>query len=329
MLEGKNLILATKPFAVENPGRSRLELLLTILLLAGWHALFWVLPLAGQIVLCPLLGLTIVRLFVLYHDYLHKAILKNDPWANYFFTFFGLSILVPPSIWKRSHDYHHKHNSKLYSSSIGSYPIVTREKFESSSKSEQRIYLFIRHPLTIMFGYIFTFLYGMSIRSLTRNPKLHYDSLFAIILHFSIAFAFFYFGGWAALFLGWIIPNMIAGAIGSYLFYAQHNFPNVSFADKDGWTYVKASMDSSSYMKMNPVMCWFTANIGYHHIHHLNARIPFYRLPEAFESLKELQKAKVTSLSPMEIYRCLQLKVYDPDRQRMLTTKELRREKAA
>ncbi len=76
------------------------------------------------------------------------------------------------------------------------------------------------------------------------------------------------------------------------LFYAQHNFPSVCFADKAGWTYAKAAIESSSYMVTNRLMAWFTANIGYHHIHHLNARIPFYRLPQVSREIPRFAIAK-------------------------------------
>jgi omega-6 fatty acid desaturase (delta-12 desaturase) len=124
--------------------------------------------------------------------------------------------------------------------------------------------------------------------------------------------------GWPALFLTVIIPHFIASAIGSYLFYAQHNFPGVTFSDNAGWTYEKAALESSSFMQMGPLMRWFTANIGYHHIHHLNARIPFYRLPEVTAGIPELQDPKTTSLHPAEIIRCLRLKVWDVEAQQMV-----------
>jgi omega-6 fatty acid desaturase (delta-12 desaturase) len=124
--------------------------------------------------------------------------------------------------------------------------------------------------------------------------------------------------GWQALLLTQIIPHFIACAVGSYMFYAQHNFPDVSFNDAAGWTYEKAAMESSSFMRTNRIMAWFTGNIGYHHIHHLNARIPFYRLPEVLKKIPELQTPKTTSLNPMEIIRCLRLKVWDVESQRMV-----------
>jgi omega-6 fatty acid desaturase (delta-12 desaturase) len=70
-------------------------------------------------------------------------------------------------------------------------------------------------------------------------------------------------------------------------------------------------------------MAWFTANIGYHHIHHLNARIPFYRLPEVMDHIPELQKPKTTSLRPVDIARCFALKVWDVQSQTMVDPRAL------
>jgi omega-6 fatty acid desaturase (delta-12 desaturase) len=148
----------------------------------------------------------------------------------------------------------------------------------------------------------------------------HYDCLIAFVLHILLGVVITWWFGWTALFLTLVIPHFIGCAIGSYLFYAQHNFPSVSFNDNAGWTYDKAAMESSSFMKTGRIMAWFSANIGYH-IHHLNARIPFYRLPEAVAGIPELQKPRTTSLHPMEIIRCLRLKVWDVEAQRMVSTR--------
>jgi len=127
------------------------------------------------------------------------------------------------------------------------------------------------------------------------------------------------------LFLGWetwlfciFIPFFIASCIGAYLFYAQHNFPAVRFSCNDEWKYELAAMESSSYIPMHPIFAWFFANIGYHHIHHLNSRIPFYRLPEAMKHIPELQKARTTYLSFKDIKDCLKLKVWDQDSKQMV-----------
>jgi omega-6 fatty acid desaturase (delta-12 desaturase) len=151
-----------------------------------------------------------------------------------------------------------------------------------------------------------------------KKPREHYDCLIAFVAHLVIAVAIVSLFGWVGLLLTLLIPYFIADAVGTYLFYAQHNFPSVSFNDNAGWTYEKAAMESSSFMKTGPIWAWFTANIGYHHIHHLNARIPFYRLPEAVNAIPELKNPKATSLHPMDIIRCLRLKVWDVESQQMV-----------
>lgn len=324
MLAGKQLILATKAFAKEDRSRSWRELIITFLLLAVLLAFTFFVPytiakLAGSV----LAGLVMVRAFIIYHDYLHHTILYKSPAANIIMTIFGLYILAPKNIWKRSHDHHHKHNSKLFSASIGSYPVATKEKFLSMSSGERRAYLAVRHPLTIAFGYLSMFVVGMCIASFISSPRRHFDSLVALVLHVAASVAVCWFFGWQAWFFCIALPFTIACAIGAYLFYAQHNFPGVSFYSNKDWAYEKAALESSSYMVMGPVMNWFTGNIGYHHIHHLNARIPFYRLPEAMSNIVELQTAKTTSLSPTDIIACLKLKVWDRQQNEMVGIKGL------
>lgn len=319
MLQGKQLILATKPFAKENRAKSWFYTISTLVLLIA--ALFgtvynfhWSLKIASSI----LAGLVIVRLFVIYHDHQHKAILDKSPLATFIFTLFGFYVLAPTGIWSASHDYHHKNNCKLFSASIGSYPIYTKHKFDNLSAGEKRHYLFIRHPLTILFGYIFTFMYGMCIKSMINRFSKNIDSLVGLILHISYQVTVFYFLGWQTWILMCAIPHFISGAMGSYLFYAQHNFPTVTFVGNEEWTYEGAALDSSSFMKLNQAMHWFTANIGYHHIHHMNSRIPFYRLPEVWDALPEMRTAKTTSLKIKDIWACLKLKVWDFDNKKMV-----------
>jgi acyl-lipid omega-6 desaturase (Delta-12 desaturase) len=325
VLQGKDLILATRPFAVEIRRKSWTYTLSTLFLLAvSFTALFLVQNLWIRIPISILTGLIIVRMFVIYHDHQHHTILHKSKTAEIMMTIFGILILAPTSIWRRSHDYHHKHNSKLFSASIGSYPIVTKKKFLSMPWKERFMYLFTRHPLTIMFGYLTMFIIGMCINSFTSNPKKHLDSLIALVLHIILTVVIIVYFGWIAWLLGIVVPMLIACAIGSYLFYAQHNFPGVTFSDNVDWNYETAALESSSYMAMNPIMRWFTANIGYHHIHHLNAKIPFYRLPEVMDHFKELQGAKQTSLKPGDIIACFRLKVWDPERNQMVGLRAIR-----
>jgi len=264
-------------------------------------------------------------MFVIYHDQQHHAILARSRLAEVLMKVFGIYALSASSIWRSSHNHHHNHNSKLRGSNIGSFPIMTTNGFMRSKPSAQREYLGIRHPLTILFGYLTMFLFAMCVQPFMKDPKRHLDCLIALVVHVAIGVTLFVNWGWQAVLLTQTLPHFITYALGSYLFYAQHNFPGVLFHEKDGWTYEKAALESSSFMRTGPIMRYFTANIGYHHIHHLNAKIPFYRLPEVMRDFPELRSAVTTSLSPMNIIRCLRLKVWDVDAQRMVSLREMTR----
>jgi len=264
-----------------------------------------------------------MRVFVIYHDQQHYAILSKSKLAEGLMKIFGILALTPSSVWRSSHNHHHKHNSKLRGSDIGSFPIMTKDQFVQSGRGRRFSYLFVRHPVTILFGYVFMFLFGMCLNPFLNHPTRHFDCLVSLLVHGAIAAALLYFGGWPALLLTLVIPFFITYAVATYFFYAQHNFPGVSYDVQGGWTYEKAAMESSSFMRTGPVMSWFTGNISYHHIHHLNARIPFYRLPEVIRATPELQNPKSTSLNPLDVLRCLRLKVWDVEEQQMIGVRGL------
>ncbi len=330
MRTGKELILATKEFAHEIRWKSWWHTLSTaILLIASVTGTMWFDNIWARIACSIAAALLLSRFFIIFHDYQHHTILHRSKIANAIFTVFGIYMVTPPSIWKRSHDHHHQNNSKLFSASIGSYPIMTKSKYLEASRPERVQYLITRHPLTMVLSYFTMFLYGMCLQSFLASPRRHWDSLMTLLLHVGIAATLFVVYGWDTWFLTFFLPFFLSHMFGAYLFYAQHNFPGVTFRTNKEWNYAQAALESSSYMKMNPFWQWVTANIGFHHIHHLNARIPFYRLPEAMKAMPELQQATVTTLNPSDMIACLRLKAWDPVTNRMVTMKELKVERRA
>jgi acyl-lipid omega-6 desaturase (Delta-12 desaturase) len=325
MRTGKELIAASKEFTSENRVRSWVEVAITVSLVIPVFATLFIpeIPLfvrAGLSVICSLLY---VRLFVIYHDYQHNAILQRSPVATLIMKAIGIYLLAPQNIWKRSHDYHHNNNSKLTISGIGSYPTISKARYLTLTRRERLIYLVNRHPLTVILGYFTLFIYWLNLKSFIQSPKKHLDSLLSLFLHFSAAFLIWHYLGVTAFFVAWFTPFFIAFATGSYLFYCQHNFPGAQFRENHDWKYDHAALASTSFMEMNFVMRWFTGNIGFHHVHHLNSRIPFYRLPEVMKKMPELQKVATTSWNPLEVLRCFRLKLWDPERSKMITLREL------
>lgn len=324
MRTGKELIEASKQYSGEDRYRSWFEITVTLILgsLTFAAIFFENIPLAGRVFLTFTCSLFYVRLFVIYHDYQHNAILQGSRLASVLMKAIGIYLLAPQTIWKRSHDYHHNNNSKLTISGIGSYPTICVNRYAGLSSKDKFVYLMNRHPLTVIFGYFTLFIYWLNLKSFVQSPAKHLDSLLALALHISAGTAIWMNLGQTTFFLAWFTPFFLAFGIGSYLFYCQHNFPLAKFRENHDWKYDHAALASTSFMVMNPVMNWFTGNIGYHHVHHLNSRIPFYRLPEVMEQMPELQSVGRTSWNPLEVMRCFQLKLWDPDKAKMVTLSE-------
>jgi omega-6 fatty acid desaturase (delta-12 desaturase) len=321
----KELLIATRAFARENRARSwwhfgsTLGLALAVIAVVCSEA-----PLALRLPASIALGFVIVRLFVMYHDHQHGAILSGSRLADCLMRTIGLLMLSPSSGWKRSHDHHHTHNSKLSGPNVGSFPLMTLDEYRNASFRERLFYCVERHPLTMICGYLTVFLVGMCVLPLLANARRHLDGALAILCHGAVLI-------WLGtdeiddLWLAALIPCSIASAIGAYLFYAQHNFPAACVHPGQQWNHTAAALESSSYIPMGPVMGWFTANIGYHHVHHLNSRIPFYRLPEAMAALPELQSPRTTTLHPRDIAACLRLRLCDPASGRLVSWSALDR----
>lgn len=323
MRAGAELIRASNEYAVEDRSRTWRLLIATfgvygvfvaVAALAPW----WPVRLIGSL----FAGLTVVRLFIFLHDWQHGAIFTKSTAGSVAMWMVGVITLTTRSVWKQTHDYHHKNNAKMVGASIGSYPVVTVKMYEGLKPKDQRNYRLARHPLTILFAYFTLFCIGMVISPFQRDPAAHRMAPVIAFAHFSIFGAVFWVFGWQMAVLTWFLPAAVSMAAGGYLFYAQHNFPDIDIRDRRDWDYTHAALRSSSYFEMGPVMHWFTGNIGYHHIHHLNHRIPFYRLPEAMAGIPEVQNPGRTSWKLADVWGCLRLKLWDPEQRRMVTFAE-------
>ncbi len=330
MRTGSELNIAVKPFQEEDRGHSWQLLLITLAVLLGTLTAIIALPSSGawvplKVALGALAGLVQIRFFIFYHDYLHGAIFHESKLASALMSLGGFYMLAVRSVWKETHNYHHKNNAKLIGSAIGSFPVVTVGMWNAMSPTQRRLYKILRHPVTIFTGYFTVFLIGMTLSPFKRDPKAHWGGPLAVLIHFAMLVGAALAFGWTTALCLIFVPSFVALGLGSYLFFVQHNFPAMKLKDRRSWDYTFAALKSSSMFEMSPLMHWFTGNIGFHHIHHLNHRIPFYRLPEAMAAIPELQAPGRTSWKLSDMAACLDLAVWDPDKDRMLTYAELDR----
>ena len=319
----RELMLATEPYAVESIAKSWWYVastftLMLIALVAAGITPWWPLRLFFSI----LGALLMVRAFITYHDYMHGAILRKSRLAWWLFRIYAAFALTPPRSWRKSHNYHHGHVGKISEASMGAFPIITTNMWNNYSKAQRASYRAQRHPLIVLFGYITIFGYSICLQPLLRDPKRHWDSGLALITHMGLIALLWNVGGVDVAVFAMILPMFIASALGSYLFFAQHSFKRMHIITEEAWNFYRAALESSSYMQLNKILQWFTGNIGYHHIHHLNLKIPFYRLPEAMAAIPELQSPVTTSLMPGDIVNCFQSCLWDEDSQRMVSYRE-------
>ena len=89
---------------------------------------------------------------------------------------------------------------------------------------------------------------------------------------------------------------MLAGTAGVWLFYVQHQFEDVYWENSENWSYTEAALQGSSYLKLPQPLQFFTGNIGLHHVHHLNARIPNYNLQRAHDDNEIFHQVPILTL---------------------------------
>ena len=313
-LEGSALVRASFPYMEEDLRVSYALLIVTIAVLATATgiALWRALPLWMNMIGSFIAGLTWIRAFIFFHDTRHGAMFRDAPIGLRICDLFGVMLLCPPSVWQETHDYHHRNNAKIVGASIGSFPVATPLMWRMMTPSQRRAYRFVRSPLNMLIAYFTVFIVGMCMSPFIRQPRQHIGGPLTLLFHFALYAVLWALGGWHAALLGVILPIMMATTLGAYLFYAQHNFPDAWVADRRDWNYHQAALKSSSMFDMHPLLHWFTGNIGYHHVHHLNHRIPFYRLPEAMAAIPELQAPGRTSWWPSDIAACFACKLWDP-----------------
>ena len=115
---------------------------------------------------------------------------------------------------------------------------------------------------------------------------------------------------------------LLAGSIGVWLFYVQHQFEDAYWQSSDSWSYDEAALKGSSYLRLPKVLQFFTGNIGLHHVHHLSTRIPNYNLQRAHDAYPVFRQ--VPTLSLWDGMKCVKLKLWDEEHGRLVTFRQAR-----
>jgi omega-6 fatty acid desaturase (delta-12 desaturase) len=313
------------------PSRSRsvVELAITALPLAAlWTTAWFVYSLgwwwASLLIAIPASGF-LVRLFMIQHDCGHGAFFPRR-WANdWVGRVIGVLTMTPHDFWTRSHAVHHATSGNLDRRGVGDVDTLTVREYFARSRWGRLRYRLYRNPI-VLFGigpsYLFILHQRLPIGLFNGGwrPWISTQSTNAAIA--AIAALLIWLIGAQAFFLVHLPIMLLAATFGVWLFYVQHQFEGTFWRENRDWNLHEAALHGSSYYDLPPLLRWFSANIGIHHVHHLCSRIPYYRLPRVLRDYPELRD--VSRLTLLQSFCCVRLVLWDEAQRRLVTFREAR-----
>ncbi|MBV9817084.1 MAG: fatty acid desaturase [Solirubrobacterales bacterium] len=314
------------PFAAPRLLRSCLDLLTSVIAYLGLSAAAYVA--AGvspwlALALTPLCAVFLLRTYIVFHDCSHGSFMRSRRANAWWGTLCGLLVLAPFTRWRHDHAVHHATSGDLDRRGIGDLPTLTVAEYRARGPRGRLAYRALRNP-AVMFGLgpVVAMIVGPRIvargaPARMRNSVLRTDLALAVIAGVLI---------WRlrapSLLLVWAPSALLAGAAGIWLFYVQHQFEEAYWQRSDRWTYADAALRGSSFLRLPRALQFCTGNIGYHHVHHLSVRIPNYNLQRAHEDNPVF--GCVPTLSLADGLRAVRLKLWDEQRNRLVTFAEAR-----
>nr|WP_318527856.1 fatty acid desaturase [Defluviimonas sp. WL0050] len=310
------------------PARSRKELAITIIPFAAIFSLSWAslsISLWVSVALSLANAAFVLRLFMIQHDCGHGAFFGARHWNDWTGRLIGLLTLTPYEVWRRTHAIHHATTGNLARRGTGDIPTLTVAEYRAKPLHGRVLYRFVRHPI-MLFGIIPFYSFFLRNRipaGLVRSGWRYWASALGTDAAILAMLAMLYMLGGVPVLLFVYLPMMLlAASIGMWLFFVQHQFEDTAWYSEADWSVQEAAFHGSSHYVLPPVLKWFTANIGVHHVHHLASRIPFYRLPEVLSDYPELASARCITLR--DSIGCARLALWDETGRRLVSFAEAR-----
>jgi omega-6 fatty acid desaturase (delta-12 desaturase) len=317
---------ALAPYSKPHLGRSTLDILTSVVPYLGLSVgMYFLLDVSYWLVLAvtiPAAGF-LLRTFILFHDCAHGSFLPTKRGNDVLGTFCGLLVYSSFLPWRHEHAVHHATAGDLDRRGVGDVPTFTVEEYNAWTWPKRLGYRLFRNPL-VMFGLgpIWALVIRPRLTTKDMRPRLkrsvHLTNVALVVIVGGLCWLI----GWQEFLLIQAPVAWLAGSAGVFLFFVQHQFEDVYWETSENWSYSEAALKGSSYLKLPRVLHFFTGNIGYHHLHHLSARIPNYNLPRAHEANPQFQD--VPTITLWEGFKCSRLKLIDETTGRLVTFAEAR-----
>lgn len=321
------------PFRGADTRRSVIQLTLTVVCFAAfwslaflsleWHygvTLLFAVPTAGFL----------MRLFLIQHDCGHGSYFLSRRARDTVGFMIGVLLLTPYQYWRRTHAYHHAHSGDLDFRGFGDVDTLTVREYQGLSLLRRIGYRLYRHPLILLsVGPLFHFLIKHRYPwDIPKTWKQAWASvwwtnlaLVGVVIVASLTI------GLQRFFLVQAPVTVVASAAGVWLFYVQHQFEETYWHRHESWDYFDSAVQGSSHLALPRPLAWLTAHIGIHHVHHLSALVPNYRLAECLDANPEFGRA--TTLRIRDTVGLFRLTLWDEDSERLIGFSDLRKGRRA
>ena len=278
-----------------------------------WFALVLTLPAAGLL----------LRFFIIQHDCGHGSFFRSRFANDMLGRAISLVTLTPYGNWRRAHATHHATSGNLAKRGSGNIHTLTVREYRALGLGKRLWYRLYRNPFVLSFlgpPYLFILSYrvpvGAPVPFREAWPGVVMLNAGLVILYGSLGLA----TGWLNLLLVFGPVIVMSAWAGGWLFFIQHQFEDTVWLDGEDWDFHETALRGSSYYHLPKVLQWFTGNIGLHHIHHLNGKIPNYRLQECLDASPELKG--MSRLTLIESLKCAGLALWDEDSRKLISFRQ-------
>ena len=252
----------------------------------------------------------LMRMYSLFHDLTHNSLFESRSANTFWGYLLGFLLFTPYRWWQRQHSLHHAHTGNLDERGPGEIYTMTLAEYSSASWRRRLGYRAYRNPLLMLLvgpSLVFLFERRFPQRGMSRRILLS-------VVMTNLALAAWALG-WSAL-VGWQTFLTIqgtalvaGGAIGAWMLYIQHQYEDTYYQSKGDWRFELAALQGSSYLELPRPLAWAVGNANFHHVHHLSAKIPNYRLRAAHEEQPMFRRTPVVTIRGS--VDALRLKLWD------------------
>ena len=256
-------------------------------------------------------SLVLMRTFIVFHDCGHNAFFRKSSWNTILGNVLGIEIATPFVTWRKGHNFHHQTSGDMKVLNVemmgksGDTIFLTKKEWRSLPKHQRILVRIVRDPF-VFFTLIPTFAFYVANR-FTRHGRFVNAALI-----FKLAAVYFF-----DVNLNFVCMELCSGflsaSLGFILFHVQHGANRGYRALSEKYNEVDAALKGATFLNVPWFLKWATLGIEYHHIHHLNSRVPCYALQRCHEEADQSLWKDVNHLSLKDAFIALSNTLWDDE----------------